>query len=88
MFLNDLTRLAEIQSAGIAGLELCHAFAHVPQPLRAGRLDGIGAGRTKFLLAELLRQELLDDGDLLALLLGKIEAVALLVEAGRTRSAA
>src|SRR5262245_17797073 len=82
MFLNDLTRLAEIHSAGVARLELRHAFAHIAEPLRARRLDRLGASRAQFVLAELLRQEFLDDDDFLPLFLGQVEAVALLILPG------
>ena len=42
-FLHDLTRLADIELAGIALLERIHAFAHVAQAFAIHILDNPGA---------------------------------------------
>ncbi|VTZ61338.1 hypothetical protein EMEDMD4_270114 [Sinorhizobium medicae] len=81
--LNDAGGLAEIHLARIALLQSVHTFAHVAQPVRADLRNGLGADFLDLFFGKLLGQELVDDGDFLPLLLGKLRPAALVVNAGR-----
>src|SRR5262249_23189648 len=81
--LHDRACLAEVHPAGVTLFERGHDLAHVLHALRARLADGSGDRGLCFVLGHLLRQVSPHDRDFLALLVGKLDAAALLVQLDR-----
>lgn len=80
--LHHRTHLSEIHLASIFFLERRHYTAHVAQTFGAGFCNRIIYGTGDFVSAQLAGQEVLNDRDFLALLLGQLQATAILISAG------
>ena len=80
---NDCARAAEIDDTGVALAQHGHDLSQILYRRCPSLVDRGLRRRFDFALVELTRQEALDDGYLLALLLRKVQAIALPVKRDR-----
>src|SRR5215211_136993 len=76
-------RLGEVHFAGVFGPKPADDLAHVLHRCGAGLADRRGDRGARLGVVHLPRQEALDDGDLLALLIGELAAAGLIVDRDR-----